>query len=371
MELHFYENLNLLEWVFLIHSFGLLIFTGIILVNLFYVKSLAEWKHITHQPFVSVLIPARNEALNIGNVLKRLENQTYAHFEVIILNDHSTDETEQVIAPFLKRNPQWKMYQGKSLPADWRGKSFACYQLGQAAQGEILLFADADTLPEPEAIHATVSALEKYDFISVFPEQIVKTWAEKLIVPVMDFFLYSHLLFPLISQTKNPAFTAANGQWMAFRKNAYQKISGYEVAKSAVLDDMTIAKAIKKAGLQMNTFSGVNAISCRMYQNPQQVIEGFSKNSFAAANYQYIGFSLFLLQFLFWFVFPFFVPVSVFGVSIFWILFLKFLIARKFQHPVWETVLLHPVAMLFAFGICINSMYWHWAGKGHWKGRKL
>ncbi|MCS7073830.1 MAG: hypothetical protein NZ108_05130, partial [Bacteroidia bacterium] len=141
--------------------------------------------------------------------------------------------------------------------------------------------------------------------------------------------------------------------------------------KSAILDDMTLAKAIKKAGFKMNTFSGINTIYCRMYQSFEEVITGFSKNSFAAANYNYWTFSIFLLQFMFWFLLPFCLINSIFIFSVGWILLLKFLIAWKFHHPKVETVLLHPVQILLAFGIAVNSMIWKFTGKGQWKGRNL
>ncbi|MCS7073872.1 MAG: glycosyltransferase family 2 protein, partial [Bacteroidia bacterium] len=228
------ENSEWIGWLWVFHSIGLTVFSLIVLVNLFWVQSIGMCKNPLFFPLVSVLIPARNEEKNIGKLLTCLEQQDYPNFEVIVLDDHSTDGTESVVLPFLSRNRRWRMLSGRPLPPEWRGKPFACYQLGLEASGEILLFIDADTLPKSNALTATVCALEKYDFISVFPEQVVKTWSEKLIVPVMDFFLYSHLMFPLITKTSNPAFTAANGQWMAFKRLAYEAINGHLAAKSAI-----------------------------------------------------------------------------------------------------------------------------------------
>lgn len=350
-----------------------LIFLIIVKINTSLAKELKDTTEIF--PKVSVLIPMRNESSHVNEIIQAFMKQNYPNFEVLILDDHSTDDTWLKLISMQWMYPHILLFKGKELPEKWLGKNFACAQLAEKAHGDILLFADADVLPEPHAIMASVAALQKnkLDFLSAFPEQILLTQTEKQIVPFMDFFLYTFLPLPLVRHTKIPAFTAANGQWMVFTKEAYEKTGGHTFVKNKIIEDMALAREIKKKGLTMDVYSGINSLRCRMYENAEQVKAGFGKNAFAAAGYSVsnmllflaLAILLFLLPFLFAFIYP---PLIV---NVFIVLGIKYLLAKRFRHPMRESVWQHPVSMLKAIQVCLHSIKLYRNGKAEWKERSV
>ena len=174
--------------------------------------SKAEEK-LKHFPKVSVMIPARNEENSISNCLNSLKKQTYGNFEVIVLNDRSTDGTLQKILNFKDEMPL-KILNGKDLPEGWLCKNHACHQLSNEATGDIYLFTDADNFYSETALEKTVCYFEDYDLdvLSAFPQQKTESIWEKLVIPNIDTILYSLLPLRFVYLFKSPALTAANGQ---------------------------------------------------------------------------------------------------------------------------------------------------------------
>src|SRR5688572_23222794 len=137
-------------------------------------------------PFVSVLVPARNEELNIKNILTSLLNQNYPDYEVIVLNDHSEDATGKIITEIKEKFPQLKVLNGKPLPKEWTGKCYACIQLYEKSKGEFILFTDADTTHKPDSLRrsVTISLERNADMLTIFPEMTMISFAEKIMMPM-------------------------------------------------------------------------------------------------------------------------------------------------------------------------------------------
>jgi chlorobactene glucosyltransferase len=248
-------------------------------------------------PRVSILVPARDEENNIATCALSLLKQDYPDFEVIILNDHSTDRTGSILADIQRSWPQLSVIPGQPSPANQIGKNWACSQLFQKASGDLLLFTDADTIHHPLMLRKTVAALlgEGADMITGYPKQILGSFGESLLVP---FFSWAILvLFPLglAYNIRSPIFTTAVGQLMLFRREAYQQIGGHEGVSSSIVDDLSLAREIHTAGLTWRTVFVADLISCRMYRTSQEASEGFAKNLFAAFEFR-------LLPFLFAFI---------------------------------------------------------------------
>ena len=132
-------------------------------------------------PRVSVLIPARNEEGNIGACIEGFLSQKYDNFEILALDDQSTDQTGAIIEAFGAQHLEVQAIRGNPLPAGWLGKNWACHQLSQHASGEILIFTDADNRPAPNAIVNTVGYMQQLELglLSAFPEKVTGTLAEK------------------------------------------------------------------------------------------------------------------------------------------------------------------------------------------------
>ena len=234
------------------------------------------------EPYVSILIPARNEEENIGTLLEQLSTFEYSMLEIIVYNDHSTDKTESIVKHWATLNPIIKIINGEGLPKGWLGKNHACHQLSQAASGSILLFLDADVSVKKDLIKRSISHFQKYELhlLSIFPKQIVKSMGEKISVPLMNWILLSLLPLALIRKSKNEAFSAANGQFMMFKAATYKGIYPHEICKSHKVEDIAIIKLFKQKCLACDTRLGDNDISCRMYNGLDAAIEGFTKNIF-------------------------------------------------------------------------------------------
>ncbi|PWH13314.1 MAG: hypothetical protein DDG58_14325, partial [Ardenticatenia bacterium] len=140
-------------------------------------------------PSVSVLVPARNESEHIEGTLNRLLNMEYPNFEVIVLDDASTDDSFPRAQANARRDPRLSVIHGQPLPAGWLGKNWACHQLAQHAKGDILIFTDADVHWEPAALSALLHLLQqtRADLLTVWPTQETVTWSERLVVPMMMF----------------------------------------------------------------------------------------------------------------------------------------------------------------------------------------
>lgn len=251
------------------------------LINLLSFHFLPEGS-IGEAPLVSVLIPARNEEANIGNILTDLLMIPYRNLEVLVFNDESTDHTEQIVQKFEKKDGRFRLLTGSPLPPLYTGKNHACHQLSMEATGEYFLFLDADVRLKETLIESALSWMIKKELalLSIFPLQVMKTVGEKLSVPLMNWILLSLLPMPLIRQNKRASLAAANGQFMLFPAEIYRKFQFHQLFREHKIEDMAIIRYLKKKGKHVDTFLGKDNISCRMYDRLGSAIEGFSKNIF-------------------------------------------------------------------------------------------
>ncbi len=234
----------------------------------------------TNSKKVSVLIPARNEEHNIGLILRDIQNQTYQNIDIIVFDDQSEDNTLSVIKSHMLYDDRIKLIQSNELPMGWLGKNYGCHCLASEAEGELLLFLDADVRLNADAIEKTIGYFDKYqlDLLSVFPTQITSSWGERLTIPIMNSILLSLLPLILIRKSNFASLSAANGQFMLFDAKTYKKLLPHEVMKSQKVEDIKIAQYYKKHNAKVACLTGTNSIKCRMYTNYDDAITGFSKN---------------------------------------------------------------------------------------------
>ncbi|MBN2570753.1 MAG: glycosyltransferase family 2 protein, partial [Ignavibacteriales bacterium] len=214
-------------------TYFILIFAGIqffvALSNIIF--SLVLKKRITlEKPFISVLIPARNEEENITDLLNDLLEQDYENIEIIIFNDESTDNTERIVKDYMKKDTRIKLINSDGLPGGWVGKNYACNSLAKNANGGYFLFLDADVRVGKNLIDSVLSHIQKYklSLLSIFPKQIMLTRAEKIVVPLMNFILLSLLPLRLVRKSKFSSLAAANGQFMFFDSECYRKLEPHK-----------------------------------------------------------------------------------------------------------------------------------------------
>ncbi len=325
-------------------------------------------------PLVSVLIPARNEEENIASLLNDLIRQQYAHIEVIVYNDCSTDGTEAAVKAQIKSDERIRIINGNDLPDGWLGKNHACYQLATQAKGDYLLFLDADVSVAPQFVGNAVAQLQRKRLVllSMFPRQVTKTWGELLVVPNMNWILLSLLPLRLVQWSRKRSLAAANGQMMLFDAQHYHAHQWHYQFRHSAVEDITISRAIKRKRLRMAILLGSDDISCRMYHDFSDALNGFSKNVcafFGGSIYVTLAFAAIgtIAPFLILFSLPF--PLSF--AFFFSMLFARMMVSDLSGQSVFKNVMLWPVQhVVFLFMVYMSIRFYR--GKNIvWKGRRI
>lgn len=325
------------------------------------------------KPFVSVLIPARNEENNIGKCLNHLVAQDYNNLEILVLDDHSTDKTGKIVAGYQEKHKQIKLIYGKDLPEGWLGKNWACHQLSNEAQGKYLLFLDADVEIKKETISSTLSEMNNAEvkLISVFSTQIIKSFGEWMIVPLMNWLLLAFLPLRLVYSSRTKSFVAANGQFMFWEREAYFNIGGHKAVQDKVVEDMEFARICKSRNIKIKTMLGGNLIFCQMYNGLSDAKKGFSKNFYPGFSVNSFVFLMMITLFIVIFLLPFALVFysTLYIIPVLLIVLIRVLISILSKQNIAFNVILHPLQMLFMFFIGINSVINSKTGNIEWKGR--
>nr|WP_290427218.1 glycosyltransferase family 2 protein [Mucilaginibacter aquariorum] len=323
---------------------------------------------------VSILIPARNEADNILALLQSIYEQDYKNYEVIILDDNSTDNTYQFCETFAKKYPNFKVIKGKTLPADWLGKNYACYQLAQQATGAYYLFLDADEQVYRGLFNSAIHRmnLRNLSLLSLFTNQDMRTIGEKMVVPLMHYILLNLLPLRLVYLVKSAAVAAASGQFMLFNAEDYKKYQWHQLAKNKVVEDVVIMKLVKAAKLNGEALLANGMISCRMYKGYNEAINGFGKNFLAAFSYNIIGFLVYLLLVIGGpAVVIMTLNLNFIAMMIGLVALTRIMISLTAGQNALLNLFLHPIQMLSLLLIGFTSVQKYLTKTTVWKGRKI
>jgi len=232
-------------------------------------------KPVVGSPRVSIIVPARNEDASLGACLESLVAQTGAPFEIIVVDDHSTDRTREIAASF----PQVRVIEAGPLPAGWTGKNNAVVAGAREAHGGWLLFTDADTVHLPGSLARALTEAQEHhaDLLSYSPEQIAVTFWEMATLPVV-FAELARQYPPSKVSDPNSLEAAANGQYILVKRETYDAIGGHAAVADKILEDVALARAFKSAGRTIRFRYAADAVRTRMYRNFRQLREGWTKN---------------------------------------------------------------------------------------------
>ena len=265
--------------------------TLVVVGSYFFLLSLAnhyEMWRFTHAPelfdgpMVSVLVPARNEEANIERCLASLRAQVYANYEILVLNDNSTDGTLEIVNRIAGADKRVRVFDGQPLPEGWYGKPFALHQLTSQAKGDVFIFTDADTVHGPTSVSWAVSNMRrlKADMVSGYVGQTFKSFGEIVTVPLM-FFLTGFVLPIFMNRlVKVPWFSAAIGQFIAIRRKVFEAIGGCESFKKKTSEDIYMSRYVKGKGYSTRFLDITEHVKCRMYEGYRSAVEGIGKNIF-------------------------------------------------------------------------------------------
>ncbi len=367
---------------------------AVLLRNLYEFQALKEIPPIHEQdaPFVSICIPARNEEAVIERCVTSALKQDYPTFEVLVLDDNSTDGTSEILEQLSGIITNLKHLKGAPKPTEWLGKPWACHQLSKEAKGQIIVFIDADVWLESDAIGKTVSRLKHRDSITIWPQQHLKSFWENMIIPMFLYALYT--LLPAIYVERSPRwmpnflrsklddkYVAACGQFLAFRRSTYDEIGGHEAVRNEVVEDMALARNLKSAGFLLQMLHGVDAVHCRMYNSHAEIWNGFKKN-FLPGFGNLFEFVFMGILHLIVFILPVFtlgigiiekqpstIILSIITLSL--ILIQRILLSILFKWNILYSFL-HPVSVLWFQFLGVISIFYKALGiKSSWKGREV
>jgi glycosyltransferase involved in cell wall biosynthesis len=226
-------------------------------------------------PFVSVIIPARNEEASLAACLESLVTQDGVNFEVIVVDDGSSDGTRRIAESVASV----RVISPGPLPPGWTGKNNAVAAGAAVAKGEWLLFTDADTVHQPGSLAASVAEAREHGaaLLSYSPEQEVRTFWERAVMPVIFAELASRYRPAEVSDPQSPA-AAANGQYILVSREAYKAVGGHAAVGGDLLEDVALARAVKLSGRKIFFRYGGDRVRTRMYRNFTQLREGWTKN---------------------------------------------------------------------------------------------
>lgn len=226
-------------------------------------------------PEVSIIVPARNEEACLRTCLESLTRQTGVDFEVLVVNDGSTDRTRSIALSF----PGVRVIDAPPLPPGWSGKSNALVAGAEAALGEWLLFTDADTVHLPGSLASSLAEAKQNGaaLLSYSPEQEVHGFWEKALMPVIFAELAGTYETAEVSDPASPV-AAANGQYLLLAREAYDAVGGLAAVAGSLLEDVALAQAVKRSGRKLHFRFGGNEVRTRMYRSLAQMAEGWTKN---------------------------------------------------------------------------------------------
>ena len=236
---------------------------------------MAEREQESQRPSVSVVVPARNEEVSLRDCLESLVRQAGIAYEVIVVDDGSSDRTREIALSF----QEVQVVDPGPLPPGWSGKNNALVAGARGARGEWLLFTDADTVHRTGSLARAVAEAKQQNaaLLSYSPEQEVHGFWEKAVMPVI-FAELARAFRP--SEVSNPASraAAANGQYILISREAYDAIGGHAAIASDLLEDVALAQAVKASGRKIFFRYGGDEVRTRMYRSLVQLREGWTKN---------------------------------------------------------------------------------------------
>ncbi|USB32903.1 glycosyltransferase family 2 protein [Paenibacillus sp. YPG26] len=333
---------------------------------------------------ISVLIPARNEEDNLPACLTSVLGCQAGdlELEVIVLDDRSTDATYKLAQAAAERDSRVRVIRGARRPPGWMGKSYACHQLAQEANGIWWLFLDADVRLRPNALQAVMAEadVQGRGLITGFPRQETGTWLEKLAVPMMALVIACHLPIRMVRQSGDPRFVAAHGAFMCIHRDSYAASGGHAGIASSLLDDMMLARRVKEAGDPV-LLCGIHEVAdMRMYRNAEQVWNGYKKNIYEGVSRNGFLLGSILTGYMLGYVLP--AVVLILALFLGWWetaglaaittalgMVIKAVSDGRSGRPIWGGALMPASAAVF---IAIAAASWRSGngGKGYiWKGR--
>ena len=248
--------------------------------NLLFMYRNTRQAGIQEGPLISILIPARNEEASIGACLRSLCSQTYANIEILVLDDHSVDSTQDIVRSLMEKDPRIQLVGGKALPEGWNGKNFALQQLSEVASGSYYLLTDADTLHTPESVSFAFTNLLHHgcEMLSGYPKQLAPSLSTLAVVTAMHLnILFLNPLW-LQKRSSSPLLGLAIGQYIFIKADCFHAIGGFSPIRDSITDDIHLARLLLSNGYHQVFLDAGSVVSCRMYDTFTTAMKGITRS---------------------------------------------------------------------------------------------
>ena len=331
----------------------------------------------TESPFVSIIMPVKNEGDTLKDSLSSILNQDYPKYEVIVVYGESNDNTLEVLRTFKARH--LKVLNEPSLPKGWIGKNWACYNGYLASRGELLLFTDGDTIHSRDLLKRSVCTMlrDKASMLTLLPRLKPRSFWEKIVVPLIGIFIMIYTRAWSIN--RDGGGFLGNGQYLLVRRKDYEVIGGHKAVRDIAVEDYALAYLFHRNGFRIRLYVAGDDFKVMMYRNFREVWEGWTKNLFLGIRglpwYVMYVIAIFITIIAPFILLPYFLyhgwmlPSYILSVYIALMLaFACFVYGKAGVHPIYALFL--PLGTLVVILAMTGSMIKYYRGGISWKGRK-
>ena len=320
----------------------------------------------------SILVPCRNEAENVSELVATLGGLDHPRYEVIFIDDNSTDGTGELLSQAIRNYSFMKALTASSLPAGWMGKPWALSQGLSHATHEYIVTVDADVRLAPDALSAMDSVLQRTrsDFLSPYPSQSAVTMSERLVQPLLQWTWMTTVPLRLAMQSSRTSLAVANGQFLIVKKSALIAVGGFAAIQSSVLDDIDLARVLIHGGFRGGVCDGSAIASTRMYTSFREIRAGYGKSMSTGFGGIFGSLALVFVMAVSG-ILPFIGSIvgSPIATASLLMVIASRIISAMSSRSLLIDALLHPISALFFIYLLIYSNLFH--SKITWKGRSI
>ena len=232
-------------------------------------------------PLVSIILPVRNQARTVSDCVRSLVGLEYPDKEIIVVDGGSTDGTRELVQKFAH---EITVVDEEPLPVGWVGKNWACHLGYKKSRGELLLFTDGDSVHAIDSLARSVNYLraENADLVTLAPGTILRSFWERLLQPPI-FLLIMILVGGKLVNDDNRLNAIGNGQYMLFRREAYDRIGGHYAVRDKIIEDYSLGRLLKRAGMRLRFVTASDALGVRMYASLGEIWRGWRKNFYTVS----------------------------------------------------------------------------------------
>jgi cellulose synthase/poly-beta-1,6-N-acetylglucosamine synthase-like glycosyltransferase len=320
----------------------------------------------------SIIVPCRNEAENVSELVSTLGALDHPRYEVIFIDDNSTDGTGELLRQAITNRPYMKVISAAPLSDGWMGKPWALSQGLSHATHEYIVTVDADVRLAPDALSAMDSVLQRTgsDFLSPYPSQTAVTMSERLVQPLLQWTWMTTVPLRLAMQSSRTSLAVANGQFLIVKKSALISVGGFAAIQSSVLDDIDLARVLIHGGFRGGVCDGSAIASTRMYTSFREIRAGYGKSMSTGFGGIFGSLALVFVMAVSG-ILPFIGSIvgSPIATASLLMVIASRIISAMSSRSLLIDALLHPISALFFIYLLIYSNLFH--SKITWKGRSI